>query len=388
MIQLGRGTWSMSSCALIVCCTLVVAGLDRRVCAAAEPSGPDTKRAATLKGRVDQRRRTQRLANELSPAGRGTFDALCEESQRLGRLPSLTEFTAVVEWSAAPLESDGGRDDYQNLWMLFVCAQETGAIKAKILADLRQMREAIRSLRVRYNVEETRGGKAERVLHTGDFAWQGNEFFFECSPGRAEGIDREIEAFDGEVVRSLRADSDSTTGSIQKLDYPGRFFDRSRNPLILAGLADNKKFEVGEPFDFVKQIESLVVYETHETIEGMECVVLGLGNDRYYLCPAFGHALVGYDSGPTFDKEAGRLIAGPNQGKRRNTGLTNYGEGIWLPDRLEETHHKAGELKLRRVVEITRWQVNEKQDHELFRDVIPVGTEVADGIRGEAYKQK
>ena len=168
---------------------------------------------------------------KLSPRGRQVWQTLSGEADRLGRMPSLSEYTELLVNSEGPFTTA----DRLALYFCFGEIQEPRISKGGLYDLFRAQRASIASLRSRYSTdfrvrdnfpEPERGS---RVFEC-EFAFDGQKVLFEKSVLRdGAWLTKRTEAFDGEVLRTLLEEPDENPyGTIGPLDARGLFSSSRR----------------------------------------------------------------------------------------------------------------------------------------------------------------
>lgn len=141
--------------------------------------------------------------------------------------------------------------------------------------------------------------------------------------------------------------------------------------------------------------ENMCVFEQTELIDGRKYLVLGNFTKRLLLdierdFSVYQFLGYTYQSGPLKSSDpskTSRMISRTRESERSLTGLTDYGNGIWLPKKAENLYFsgQTGKVTMSDVVTYNGIKLNQGLKAEFFEDVIPEDALVTDSIRDMVY---
>jgi hypothetical protein len=365
---------------LSACALLVAFGSHSQVCA-----------EDLIERRVRAHPSCQPYLERLSPEGRRVWQALSEEADRLGRMPSLSEYTELLVSSEGPFTTD----DRVSLYFCFGEIQEPRISKGGLYDLLRAQRVSIASLRARYSTdyrvrdnfpEPERGS---RVFEC-EFAFDGQKAFFEKSVLRDDAwLKKETEAYDGEVLRTLLEEPDENPyGTIGPLDARGRSFV-PENPMWCAGLVNSvvvTKGEGSENCDLGLAVNQNFVYEIPATIRGIECLPVGQVGSVWYCSLGHQYALVEKRIGDVhFDEGTQRYVRRDSSVVHKNSEFAPVSDQVLMPKRSEYTLTREGQIVQHFVTTVSSYELNEDVSPDLFSEIIPQGAYLVDALQDAVY---
>ena len=240
-----------------------------------------------------------------------------------------------------------------------------------LIAVLQSKIDSIKSFRCSYTTTKRSGMTCE-------YAFDGVKFLMH------DGTPDEQKSYDGELIRDVES---SKEASIYNGDSISRFH-RPDMPLCRAmlfrpQLLDMKDVTVNI-VDFLN-LNYFTVVEATSTIDDSRCLRVGCLAYEMFLDLDRNFAIKRLDSYTHKTTDAGDglpVIVGHSiKGSIAHSGFTDYGNGIWLPSKIEVSHSDGSST----VVEAKEIQINPQIPHADFVDIIPDGVLVKDGVKELVY---
>jgi hypothetical protein len=146
------------------------------------------------------------------------------------------------------------------------------------------------------------------------------------------------------------------------------------------------------PADLAQFVDArqMEVFEATEKIDGRDCLLIANHTSEIYLDIDRNFALVRLDA-YTLDIGQAKNGLPPIEGRwlsgrKVHSGFRDYGNGIWLPTRMELIHYdEDGKTSGEDITTVQKMEINPDLDDAFFSDIIPEDAFVADGIRDMAY---
>ncbi len=317
------------------------------------------------------------------------FEALRQQLVELekgaDRRPSIGDFHRIVKGP------DGnylvGRRQRMDLWEQFAKTQGAPLITMPDLAALATAtRESIWSLRTvaRHQIYSFPGG--HRTLDSDTLVEcvrnDGKALFRTTAPM----LERTM-AYDGELLRRFDISGRGRQGSIQ--NFPSReILWEIDNDILLLSMLVNTEIEVGSKwmsYDLPAFLDTKYMVVFAEIKKEGDSSLLRVGNPGVQvLCDVDKSFAVTRLDVNTWSKDGRRDVKVVS---RTLSGHEQF-DGVWLPrkvviQRFAETDDNS--LVSENVIEYREIAVNQPVADELFRDVIPDGVPVVDGIRNVMF---
>ncbi|MDR2409793.1 MAG: hypothetical protein LBE13_17020 [Bacteroidales bacterium] len=282
----------------------------------------------------------------------------------------------------------------------------------ELLKVFRTKREAIDNYSLKYNVlikhfdsQNNFSRKEESVC---EYSACKNKLLLDKTEySTTEGIVRYRKAYDGEFIYTLRTSNSTPPQAGVSLPHSLGTFFHPWMPLTLAGIFDTKKcnfadvdydmvmflegdFFNGRMVDGVKLLVPPYVFEKSEKIEGRECLVVSTLMENQYFDSDRDFSLIRTDrfrpiasnssNGPIL---TGRVLSS----KTILHDLHDYGNGIWLPDRIVKDYYdNKGMLSRQDTVTVSSIEINKGIDDTYFTDFIPDDVIVSDTANKAVYR--
>lgn len=353
-----------------------------------EPRSPLPEGLIARRVRTDES--CQSYLKQLSDGGRKVWRRLEELAERLGRMPSLPEWTELlVETDAVITGKDRGC-----LFFCFGSIQKVELSAQELARMYRKKRAKIESISVDYDVRYVIASPPKGSVEVPPtrssctFIAEGDRLLYRRAEFKGEeSLEEETETFDGEIVRTLlRSPGGSLYASLMELDWRSRFFDQC-NPLVCARLI-NSPVDFGrerDDVDLSAEVRSLFAYETPVEINGIECRAFGAYDRQYYCSPAHGYALVAVRHAAGYDTNLKHYVRDGNRHRELNSDFVAAIDDLWLPGRSETWWIRDGRVTRLIRMRVDEYQINDPVEGAVFDDIIPDGTFVSDALRDETY---
>jgi hypothetical protein len=201
------------------------------------------------------------------------------------------------------------------------------------------------------------------------------------------------QSYDGHVVRTVISESnDQPQAMIDILRSRSAFFEP--HELLSAAMLEDSKTTRGRSlplFDLAEMlaITGVLVLEDTEDVEGSKCLVMTDGLFRVYLDKARDFSVVRIELWDRIEDPKGSkdLYRGREVTKRRDLKeLEDYGNGIWLPKKVECVSYEHGIPVERETTIVESIEINKGVDDKVFTDIIPKNAIVMDGIGKSVYR--
>lgn len=332
--------------------------------------------------------------DELTAGGRAAFRKISEASARLGRMPTYREFMRELTEFSQPLP----RDDWAALFWTFSRAQQPEYQRAELVALTRDWDRQVQSLDLRYEVR-VHGGIRDGMKTANRFAIDGSRILWDQTvlvPRRGQKVERHVQSYDGTLYRDVRTFGQENVdgwsrgrnviGRIQPLDTLVRFHDYF-NPLVMQGILDSgRRFDIqGE--SLADLIAEWTIFETLDTINGIECVCVGNEIRTWYLSPRHGMALVAVREGYfDFDDDTGRMIVDSSHFEQNAEDFYFLADdALWVPGKIHRIATRGTETTITEVM-ISALTMNQNVQPGDFSDIIPPNALVTEPGRPRAHR--
>lgn len=344
-----------------------------------------------IESRATKHPTCQLFLGKLSQNGLAVWQSLCDEADRLGRMPSLAEYSDLLITFEGPFT----QDDRSALFFCFGVIQRPSISKEDLYKLLRAQRASLSSFRASYETEYKVVLNTENPVETPYhrkciFAFDNQKIMLDNALFRKGAfVDGEIEAYDGKVLRTLLINSGRIpSASIAKLKHRSRFYNAG-NPIQCSGLfnsIDEWGYESNEMDDLGIRTKSGFVYETPVTIRGIECISVGNVRSNFSCSPKHKYVLVESRIGEIyFDKTTHRYLRRNGSVVRKNSDFIQISDQLWLPKKSEHIHKREGRVVNNYATTVDSYKINEKLPEELFAITIPEGASVMDAVQGRVY---
>jgi hypothetical protein len=206
------------------------------------------------------------------------------------------------------------------------------------------------------------------------------------------GLSKEIFAYDGKHMSAVRfffSKNRVVEGMIGNFDNPSGLFP-FENPLYYSFLLSPEVQKLSGRLP-IRCLPSMLHDKRHVSIinedlvavDGIDCILISNGNS-IYLDPSKDYSVVKI--------EDFRVVIDPN-GEEREIPLetvtmsdhVDYGNGIWVPHKIDVTYSFGDDSDGRVIIEVKNVEVNKKIGDELFTNIFPDDTVVADAVHNLVY---
>ncbi len=281
-----------------------------------------------------------------------------------------------------------------------VVGMQSPSISSQDLADLLKFkRESIQDIQLDYVLrEETlgQGRHKEWLEQRRKVMFAGSKALVQVNTDSKEGPSPEqplsiLKSYDGEVVRTITTDTSNKqpVAAINNLQSRQDFF-QTHNILVASMLIDARR-EWNAPHGFYDLVYLLTdlkaaVLERTERIADTDCLVVTDGLCRVFLDSARDFSVIRVEEFEIKYDASDILLGRVPTAIRELMQLEDYGNGIWLPSTVDRVLLKDGKPALREVSSLVDLKINQGIDDSVFRDVIPEGMLVFDGVRKASYR--
>jgi hypothetical protein len=281
----------------------------------------------------------------------------------------------------------------------------------ELLKVFRAKRESIRDYSLQYSVLinyfDSKNNLSRKEESVCEYSACKNKLLLDKTEDISTGRVRFRKAYDGEFIYTLRtSNSIPPQAGISLPDSLGTFF-HPWMPLTLAGIFDTKKcdfahadydivmFLEGDVFDGhlidgIKLLAPPNVFEKFEKIEGHECLVVSALMESKYFVLDRDFSLIRTDRFRpiTSNSSNGLILTGRAlSSKTILHNLHDYGNGIWLPDRIViDYFDNKGMLSRQDTVTVSSVKINKGIDDTYFTDFIPDDVIVSDTANNIVYR--
>jgi hypothetical protein len=284
------------------------------------------------------------------------------------------------------------------LWMELVKLQRPIVSLEDIKEILNAKQKSIKSFKCEFNLTHENKTNKSDVLNGKTnyiYAIKLPSFFIDTRREDADRfiIDHQIFSYTGDRLINI-ANPQSSLPNARILELPTRSIGFCPDsPFAQAMLYDTNNFDSSHPgFDFAVFFSqlSMVVFEKKEYCNKSECVIVaGMGhrllldiNRDFSLVKSISyfHHFENTSEGPKTVKRT--LLS-----TRLLSDISDYGNGIWLPSKIENIHYSPNEEVIASdIIQCAKIEINNVSD-DFFENIIPNNAIVFDGIRKMTYKQ-
>jgi hypothetical protein len=316
---------------------------------------------------------------------------LRRQAAKTGSAPTVDDFAKLIE----PLDFEPNRQTILKGWGVLKELQKKPMVTLDELSHMiRMASDSITDFEAEYEIIEeeiTRAGRLTRNHERYHCAHsEGQHYLKSESMGDVHSdVAFSVSGYDGTTYRRYfqRNAPNKSNGSIEPLEVFGAFYPSELHPLCEAMLVDSQKI-FGRPLpgcDMVallnrERTEPMVVYEKTKRVHGADCLVAANDMFRVGFDTAHGFALRTFEVYESDERHHFRL-----RSARDIEELADCGNGIWLPRRIRRDRFKNGVLWYQTRLNVSSLRVNQPIAKEVFRDIIPSGVMVYDGVRNLSY---
>lgn len=331
--------------------------------------------------------------SRLSEPGKKFWDSLVEKEVQSGTQFGYSEIINHLLDDASLVSGEDG------FYLFTLIAKSTESdISWQTLQELVvTSRAAVATVRCDYTVEIVRphpnrpthqGVEPDRILAT--YASDGEKRYLKQQVfGKGQVIRESVDAYDGEVLRTLMAypDREVVNSSVARSSSRVRFFPRE-HPIRRAMLLDSQNdlsSSQRQPEDVAAFIQAGIVFPGSVQINGIRCVAVSDLTDTVYCAPELGYAVIESRLGEFhFDNSKGGFVRDRSVSVCKNSDFQQLASGVWLPKRSEYRSHLAdGNIGGHVVTTVGEFGIESPAD--LFTKVIPDGAVVSDAIQDAVY---
>lgn len=302
------------------------------------------------------------------------------------------------DFAAQAVASHTEASDLAKSWQHLIRSQHPIVTKSDLIDLVRAKIASIHDFRCKYIFEARRLENDVMTLtrrEENSFRRSGSMLRIHCSRLNATASAPVVSeyCYNGNFVESVRWPIKSPNASIGELhgraDY-FRYFDILASVMLVDSDVD-LGMGTATCYDLIKllEVDYAIILQSPEVFEGRSCLVVSNAMFRVFLDVERGLSVVGVESQAIECKssEGNRSITTsyPMTYVRRLESLTDYGNGIWLPQKVEAIHFANGRKVSREVTEVIEMAVNKGIADSEFSNIIPEGAFVSDGIRKASY---
>jgi len=304
------------------------------------------------------------------------------------RVPTDDDFFDICEDPNITLS----KDEVSKLFARVLTMQKPRISTDQLLTLYKARRSSVRDAKVRYteiveNPLNSRYGPPGKTTRTYVFAFSNDKLLLERNGKRWEGdYERSIISYDGNnIILVSLPEQDIPNADITEANS-FKFFFHVHMPFFLTMLFEESRcdYDIDTGRDIVKFLEmggTAHVFQQEQRVNGRNCIVLLSTARRFYLATECDYSIVRIEQFVQTHKVGRELLF-----RSDHFDLVDYGNGIWLPSRIEHTYYTNGKPDGHALIDIQEVQINQEIPDSFFSDVIPDDAFVFDGIRGMTYQ--
>jgi hypothetical protein len=227
------------------------------------------------------------------------------------------------------------------------------------------------------------------------YAFSREKLFFERIGKSSDGDDNHIVyAYDGDIFQTVvnpnNVIPNVTIDELTSYD----FFFQPCMPFFAAMMFDMTLFPSGKYlYDLISFLEdpSSKIFEKTIQCNGYNCIAVANSSTRILLCPEKDYSLIQFEVFRfDYDSNVNNSLVPIHRSllvRRLLTNLQNYGNGVWLPSKIETYEYFDNVEPSKFTVLVKEIEINKEIKEDFFTDVIPENAFVNDGIRKMTYMQ-
>jgi len=305
-----------------------------------------------------------------------------------GYVPTEEDFFRLIFREGVDLTTD----ERGMLWVELINLQRPAVRLEHVKNLLHAKRESIKSFTCEFDVLE-KNAKAGYV-----YVVKLPSFFVEVRRASANGLvdDHQIFSYAGDkLINIVNPNSQLPNARISDIPSSAVGFCPD-SPFAQSMLYDTAGFDSAHPgFDFAEYFalfSGVVLFEKRELYEGRECIVLADMGHRFLLDINKDFSLVkriAYFHHYTDTRDGSKMVKRTLLSERHLRDLSDYGNGIWLPSKIENVHYSQDEEVIARsTIQCTKIEINNVND-DFFEigNVVPNNSIVFDSTLNMSYMQ-
>ncbi|QGQ25629.1 hypothetical protein F1728_24395 [Gimesia benthica] len=300
--------------------------------------------------------------------------------------------------SERAVEAGASPDEFMACWKILLKEQQPVVSKSDLIELIKAKRASIHDMYCKYKFQWEELDENDELSETfrveNSFFRSGVKLRMHAKNWKGSSpkpTDSDI-SYNGDYVQYVDFSLKTPNASISKLRGYNDFYfpyDVLANAMLL-----NSDVDLGlkgaRPYDLLEMLggKYTLLLQRLEEVDGRECLVATDTMFRVYLDVERDFSVIRFESvSLVLDSSVvAKIIDYQLDYTRRFESMKNYGNGLWLPHKIETTSLKDGKVINRQITEVSEMTVNEGVNDNIFNDIIPKGAFVFDSIQNASYR--